>query len=356
MIEKVEKAVQSSAVRQERDKRADEAPVKTRRGAARDSVALQTDWQDTDWEAAVRDALESLQQSFPGIKIVTGTVQDKEELRKLAQSLGTGKHLVIDQRFLEQMSEGPEGFQKGYETLLRLLRTVNFSDITGVYVGEDKAVGWTYYESPPVNEELEQAKQLLRQFAQMNQPRKEEPSPLLQAPPRNYSTKGKYNRLARAATVGQINVLVSDIYGTINSLQGEAMSGDGERAMKARRAIRSLRALAIRASRKITRLQAEQLLSAKKKRAEREQRQQEAAELRRAQRNARSKRMRADQNTAASGITQAPPQSKKYKRGYEAFAAQCAPPIAVPACPPPVAETGAADAGGTVVLGPEISL
>lgn len=323
-------------------------------GAPQDTLTLRGDWGQTDWTRAVNEVLESLQNSFPGINIVTGSAQDTEELRKLAISLGGGKHLVIDQAFLDKMAQGPEAFQEGCETLMRLLRALNATDITGVYVGEEKAQTWTYFEKSPAAEQMEKAKKLLQWFAEMNKP-KEKKKPIIVTNPRNYSTKGKYHRLARAASVGQVNMLISDINSAINNLQGEAMTS-GENAAKARRAIRSLRTLLQRATRKISRLQAEQLLSAKKKRAEREQKQEEASRLRRAQKEQRSKRMRADVTTANGGIVQTPTQNKRGKHpGYDQFAA-----AAVPVCSLPSVSVGdmgsAGDMGGSVELGPEIAL
>lgn len=323
-------------------------------GTPQDTLTLQGDWQQTDWTRAVNEVLESLRDSFPGIEIVTGSAQDEDELRKLAAGLGGGKHLVIDSAFLDKMAQGPEEFQEGCETLMRLLRTLNATKITGVYVTEEKAQTWQYFEKSPAAEQMEKAKQLLRWFAEMNKP-KEEKKTIFVTNPRNYSTKGKYHRLARAASVGQVNLLISDINSAINNLQGEAMSSS-ENADQARRAIRSLRTLLQRATRKISRLQAEQLLSAKKKRAEREQKQQEASRLRRAQKEQRSKRMRADATTANGGIVQMPTQNKRGKyHGYDEFAT-----AAVPACPLPSVSVGdlggAGDGGGAVELGPEIAL
>lgn len=324
-------------------------------GAPQDTLTLQGDWQQTDWTRAVNEVLESLRDSFPGIQIVTGSAQDGDELRQLAAGLGGGKHMVIDQAFLDKMAQGPEEFQEGCETLMRLLRALNLTDMTGIYVSEDKAQTWQYFEKSPAAEQLEKAKQLLHWFAEMNKP-KEQKKTIFVTNPRNYSTKGKYHRLARAASVGQVNLLISDINSAIDNLQGEAMSS-GENAAKARRAIRSLRTLLQRATRKISRLQAEQLLSAKKKRAEREQKQEEANQLRRAQKEQRTKRKRADATTATGGIVQQPTPNKRWKNSpYDAFAA-----VAAPACPLPSVSVGdmggAGDAaGGTVELGPEIAL
>ena len=194
---------------------------------------------------------------------------------------------------------------------------------------------------------------MLHWFAEMNKP-KERKKTIFVTNPRNYSTKGKYHRLSRAASVGQVNLLISDINSTINNLQGEAMSSS-ENAAKARRAIRSLRTLLQRATRKISRLQAEQLLSAKKKRAEREQKQEEANRLRVRRRSSApnaSARMRRRQRRHRAD----PVQNKRWKHGYDEFAA-----AAVPACPLPSVSVGdmggAGDAGGgTVELGPEIAL
>lgn len=319
-----------------------------------DTVTLDTDWQQTDWTRAVNEVLESLRDSFPGIEIATGSAQDGDELKRLAIGLGGGKHLVIDQAFLDKMAQGPEEFQEGCDTLLRLLRTLSATDITGVYVGEEKAQTWTYFEKSPAAEQMVKARQLLHWFAEMNKPKKEKKT-IFVTNPRNYSTKGKYHRLSRAASVGQVNLLISDINSAINNLQGEAMSSS-ENAAQARRAIRSLRTLLQRATRKISRLQAEQLLSAKKKRAEREQKQEEANRLRRAQKEQRTKRKRADAAAANGGIVQTPVQNKRWKHGYDEFAA-----AAVPACPLPSVSAGdmggAGDAaGGAVELGPEIAL
>ena len=77
---------------------------------------------------------------------------------------------------------------------------------------------------------MEKAKQLLHWFAEMNKP-KERKKPIIVTNPRNYSTKGKHHRLARAASVGQVNMLISDINSAINNLQGEAMTS-GENAAK----------------------------------------------------------------------------------------------------------------------------
>nr|WP_297176305.1 hypothetical protein [uncultured Agathobaculum sp.] len=321
-------------------------------GAPQDTLTLQGNWQQTNWTVAVNQVLQSLQDSFPDVEIVLGSAPDEDALRQMAATLGGGKHLVLDPSFLAQMAQGPEAFEQGCETLMRLLRTLHATDISGVYVTADKAQTWQYFEKSPHYEELERAQRLLRWFHELNQP-KEEKQPLIVTPPQFYSTKGKYNRLARAQSVGQVNLLVSDINSTIDSLQGEAM-GSGENAAKARRAIRSLRALLVRASRKISRLQAEQLLSAKKKRAEREQKQEEARRLRQQQKDQRTKRRRADAQTATGGIVQTPTQSKRWKNNaYDEFAA-----VAAPACPLPtvsVGEGGGAAEGGTVVFGPEIT-
>lgn len=327
------------------------APSGAQAGAPQDLLTIQGDWSQTDWTNAVNEVLESLQSSFPGIEIVTGSAQDEDALRRLAASLGGGKHLVLDPAFIENMAKGPEEFQKGCDALLRLLRTLNATDISGVYVTPDKAQTWKRFEKSPAQEQMEEAKRLLRWFAEMNKPR-EEKKPIIVTNPRNYSTKGKYSRLARAANVGQVNLLISDINSTIDSLQGEAMSS-GENAAKARRAIRSLRALLVRSRRKISRLQAEQLLSAKKKRAEREQKQEEASRLRRAQKEQRSKRMRADVTTAQGGITQTPSQNRRWKNSpYDAFSVSAPAPCPLPSAP---GDAGG-DMGGTVELGPEIAL
>lgn len=324
-------------------------------GAPHDTLTLRGDWGQTNWAQAVNQVLQSLQDSFPDIQIVMGSASDEDALRQLAAKLGDGKHLVIDQSFLAQMAQGPEAFEQGCETLMRLLRTLHATDISGVYLTEEKAQTWQYFEKSPHYEQLERAHQLLRWFAEINQPKKEK-KPIIVTPPQYYSTKGKYNRLARAQSVGQVNLLVADINSTIDSLQGEAM-GSGENAAKARRAIRSLRTLLQRATRKISRLQAEQLLSAKKKRAEREQKQEEARRLRQMQKDQATKRRRADAQTAGGGIVQTPTQVRRAKHtGYDEFAA-----AAVPSCPLPsvsVGETGGTGdaAGGTVELGPEIAL
>lgn len=356
MVERIE---QIQALYRATEQQSHNTGMDTHRSAGQaepqDTVTLDTDWQRTDWTRAVNEVLESLRDSFPGIDIVTGSAQDADELRQLAAGLGGGKHLVIDQAFLDKMAQGPEDFQEGCETLLRLLRTLNVTDISGVYVSQEKAQTWKYFEKSPAAEQMEKARQLLHWFAEMNKP-KEEKKTIFVTNPRNYSTKGKYHRLARAASVGQVNMLISDINSAINNLQGEAMSSS-ENAAQARRAIRSLRTLLQRASRKISRLQAEQLLSAKKKRAEREQKQEEASRLRRAQKEQRSKRMRADVTTANGGITQTPTQHKRWKNSpYDAFSA-----VAPPACPLPSVSAGdmggAGDAaGGAVELGPEIAL
>ena len=73
----------------------------------RDTLTLQGDWGQTNWPQAVNEVLESLQDSFPDIQIVTGSAQDGDALRQLAAQLGDGKHLVIDQSFLAQMAQGP---------------------------------------------------------------------------------------------------------------------------------------------------------------------------------------------------------------------------------------------------------
>lgn len=319
-------------------------------GMQQDILILQEDWRQTDWTRAVNQVLSSLCDSFPAVTIVTGSVQGEDALRQLAAGLGSGKHLVIDPSFLEKMACGPEEFQKGCATLMRLLRTLQASDITGVYVTGEQAQSWKYFEKSPAAEQMEKARQLLHRFAEMNKPA-EQKKPMFPVNLRNYSTKNKYHRLARAVNVSQVHLLISDINGTINSLQGEAISSGGN-AAQARRAIRSLRTLLQRATRKISRLQAEQLISAKKKRAEREQKQEEAGRLRQAQKEQRRKRQRADAVTANSGIVQ----NKRWKYAYDAFSK-----AEVPACPIPAASAdnmgvteGAAD--GMVALGPEIAL
>ena len=357
MVERIQRirALYRAAGQQLRSTGVDDTYRTAGQAEPQDTVTLDTDWQQTDWTRAVNEVLESLRDSFPGIEIATGSVQDGDELKQLAIGLGGGKHLVIDQAFLDKMAQGPEEFQEGCDALLRLLRTLSVTDITGVYVGEEKAQTWKYFEKSPAAEQMEKARQLLHWFAEMNKP-KEQKKTIFVTNPRNYSTKGKYHRLARAASVGQVNMLISDINSTIDSLQGEAMSS-GENAAKARRAIRSLRTLLKRATRKISRLQAEKLLSAKKKRAEREQKQEEANRLRRAQKEQRTKRMRADVTTANGGIVQMPAQNKRWKNSpYDAFSA-----VAAPACPLPSVSAGdmggAGDAaGGAVEMGPEIAL
>ena len=94
-----------------------------------DTVTLDTDWQQTDWTRAVNEVLESLRDSFPGIEIATGSAQDGDELKQIAIGLGGGKHLVIDQAFLDKMAQGPEEFQEGCDTLLRLLRTLQDGEL-----------------------------------------------------------------------------------------------------------------------------------------------------------------------------------------------------------------------------------
>ena len=352
-IKKIEKTEQGQAIRQQLPDARSSGGGQSGRPAMRDSVSLGGDWGQTNWKQAVSAALEALQKSFPNIKLVTGSAQDEDALREIALRLGDGKHLVIDPRLIERMGEGPEAFKDGYETLLRLLRRMQTSEVSGVYVGEDKAVGWKWNKPNAAFSELQQAQDTLRRFTELNSNKEKERPPWEMAPPRSYSTKDKYTRLARATDIGQIHALVANVYSTINSLQSDAMSGSGETGKKARRAIRSLRMLLTRASRKISRLQAEQLVSAKKKRAEREQKQKEVIELRQEQRQLRTKRMRADQRTAAGGIHQTPPPQKHY--GYRDFqntdAAITSPLPTVEGMPP---VEGAAE--GTVVIGPEITL
>ena len=319
-----------------------------------DQIERTTDWADTDWRQATYDMLESLQKTFPNISIVQGNASDSASLQALAQSLGPGKHLVLSSEWVEQMAQGPEAFEKGCQTLLRLLRSLRASDATGIYVGEKTATSWTYSAKSSAEERIEQAQNLLRWFAEMNAPKEEKKCPWLQEMPRNYSTKSKYARVARASSVGQVNMIISDIQGTINDLQGVAMSGSDKEAAQARRAIRSLRALITRATRKISYLQAEQLLKAKKKRAEQEQRQEKANMLRQLYSKQHRKRRRADQATATGGVTQRPLPSRRCKNPYNNYLTSTI--LSTPPLPEVSVPTGGSTGGGEVVLGPTIAL
>lgn len=319
-----------------------------------DQIERSADWTDTDWRQATYDMLDSLQKSFPNISIVQGNASDSAALEALAQSLGAGKHLVLSSEWVEQMTQGPEAFEEGCQTLLRLLRSLRTSDATGIYVGAKTATAWTYSQKSSAQERIEQAQNLLRWFAEMNAPKEEKKCPWLQQMPRNYSTKSKYARVARASSVGQVNLIISDIQSTINDLQGVAMSGSDKDAAQARRAIRSLRTLVMRATRKISYLQAEQLLKAKKKRAEQEQRQEKANMLRQLYSKQHRKRRRADQATATGGITQRTIPSRRSKTPYGQYLSTAM----VSSCPLPEvsAPTGGSTGGGEVVFGPTIAL
>ena len=319
-----------------------------------DQIERTTDWADTDWRQATYDMLESLQKTFPNISIVQGNASDSASLQALAQSLGPGKHLVLSSEWVEQMAQGPEAFEKGCQTLLRLLRSLRVSDATGIYVGEKTATSWTYSPKSSAEERIEQAQNLLRWFAEMNAPKEEKKCPWLQEMPRNYSTKSKYARVARATSVSQVNLIISDIQSTINDLQGVAMSGSNKEAAQARRAIRSLRTLVMRATRKISYLQAEQLLKAKKKRAEQEQRQEKANMLRQLYSKQHRKRRRADQATATGGVTQRPLPSRRYKNPYNNYLTSTI--LSTPPLPEVSVPTGGSTGGGEVVLGPTIAL
>lgn len=319
-----------------------------------DQIERTTDWADTDWRQATYDMLESLQKTFPNISIVQGNASDSASLQALAQSLGPGKHLVLSSEWVEQMAQGPEAFEKGCQTLLRLLRSLRASDATGIYVGEKTATSWTYSPKSSAEERIEQAQNLLRWFAEMNAPKEEKKCPWLQEMPRNYSTKSKYARVARATSVSQVNLIISDIQSTINDLQGVAMSGSNKEAAQARRAIRSLRTLVMRATRKISYLQAEQLLKAKKKRAEQEQRQEKANMLRQLYSKQHRKRRRADQATATGGVTQRPLPSRRCKNPYNNYLTSTI--LSTPPLPEVSVPTGGSTGGGEVVLGPTIAL
>ena len=188
----------------------------------------------------------------------------------------------------------------------------------------------------------------------MNAPKEEKKCPWLQEMPRNYSTKSKYARVARATSVSQVNLIISDIQGAINDLQGVAMSGSNKEAAQARRAIRSLRTLVMRATRKISYLQAEQLLKAKKKRAEQEQRQEKANMLRQLYSKQHRKRRRADQATATGGVTQRPLPSRRCKNPYNNYLTSTI--LSTPPLPEVSVPTGGSTGGGEVVLGPTIAL
>lgn len=332
------------------------APVShpTTAHACFDQIEHRADWTDTDWRQATYDMLESLQKTFPDISIVQGSASDSASLQALAQSLGSGKHLVLSPEWVEQMAQGPEAFEKGCQTLLHLLRSLRASDATGIYVGEKTATSWTYSPKSSAEERMEQAQKLLRWFAEMNAPKEEKKCPWLQEMPRNYSTKSKYARVARATSVSQVNLIISDIQGAINDLQGVAMSGSNKEAAQARRAIRSLRTLVMRATRKISYLQAEQLLKAKKKRAEQEQHQEKANMLRQLYSKQHRKRRRADQATATGGITQRPLPSRRCKNPYNNYLTSAV--LSTPPLPEVSIPSGGGTGGGDVVLGPTIAL
>lgn len=155
---------------------------------------------------------DKLNKMFPGLNVVSQSLNSTEDIKQFAVKHANGSYLVISSKFLGWMSSSKEAFQEGLGTILDAFKQAGinpgaFQSGTGIVIGDDgKVSAWSVpqEEKDPDNMQklLDSLKQQIDAF---NTPKKKTAKRKLQFSARQYSIM-----LVRANSVmGVRNVMLN---------------------------------------------------------------------------------------------------------------------------------------------------
>ncbi len=130
------------------------------KNSAEDQFILSEGWpHKPDIEKAVIDGLKILQKDFSKVQIFIGHGLEENMLTQMAAELGKGKHLVISDDWLEQISSSPKAFEKGKQVLTSILTHLSRNDsgllAQGAYVDVSGVRYWSVKSSDPEENTVE---------------------------------------------------------------------------------------------------------------------------------------------------------------------------------------------------------
>lgn len=279
-----------------------------------DSVELSADGKQIAAETRNSNLFDILSRDYPEITILAEGQNGTHNVREIAAQLGKGAYVVVSQEFLERMGRSKEDYETCKsvlkEALQRLSSGENGGTVSqGVYLSESKAVTWyvpDQSDAETVKKMVEATKEKVgNSFNEVSEIGMQQSAVDYRRPVVvSYSTAKHFSSMARAGSKGEVQMVMSDVYQSINNLRVVAVYGEEKERVKARQAIRSLQKLLAKGGRKIKKLGQEEILSVRKKRAEKAQKEKKVRQIKIELKKMRSARKGSDYRLIQEGISE----------------------------------------------------
>lgn len=305
---------QMTAEELEKVEAGDEAAVGGDSRRREDIVELSADGKQMAAETRNSNLFDILSRDYPEITILAESQNGTHDVREIAAQLGKGIYLVVSQEFLERMKRSPEDYETCKsvlkETLQRLTSGENGGGVSqGAYLTGSEAFSWYVPEQSKENvgEIIAEAankkgSNTINQVSEIGT--QQSATDFKRAATVSYSTANHYSRMAKAGSKGEVRMVMSDAYRSINNLRMAAVFGEDKESMKARQAIRSLQKLLARGGKKIKKLEREEILDVRKKRAEKARKEKQVRQIKIEQKKMRSARKASDYRLIREGISE----------------------------------------------------
>lgn len=273
--------------------------------------SLSISYQKSQYEErniTVEKELEAMLKNFPDINIYLHRENITDPLKKIAENLGFGTHLIISENWLEQALREENGLDKGLDMLRKVLTSLAANagkhSVSGAFINKNGITFWTgepanQSDTPSIPHNNNQS--LLDHIKKGDMNTKPSWDSRIKHKVTSYTVAGLYSRLAGAGSKQQVRTAISEVHRNIGSLQLESALGDSKERSKARAAISSLRKLLLRGNRKIQRLSVEEITVLREKRARKQAEQERALALRIELKKQRCKRRTADSSLDKEG-------------------------------------------------------
>ncbi len=230
------------------------------------------DFSAIDYNKLTKSTLETLKKSYAGINIYILKSNSPADVKKLALGLGSGKHLVISQDFINKMGSSEESYNKGkaiLEETLNQLSNSNFEfNSIGAVVSEDSIKFWTVYQK---NTSQDYVQNSFIDPIKMLQQQGEELKNKFKTMKKNSSFNAPievYSKLSRAKSKPEVMNVVSTARANISKLKTMLRDCEDNEKMKIKAMIKQLEKAITRSYRKIRDLSNEESLSQEKRSAE----------------------------------------------------------------------------------------
>lgn len=230
-----------------------------------------------DWLTMVQNYIDTLKSTYRNIQFSVASIQNQGQLKQYVASLGLGTHLVLSDRFIQQMSRDAQSFAQGKELLdevAKKLSAMSQNNIgIGTYLDVDRATSWIAVpknQNNPFEAQQNSFKNLLEMMeeARKNAEKRKEAFKVSVSSSTLNSAGEIFSRIAKAENVMSVKEVMIAAEQKIYSLKLVLSLGSEKDKKKAQAAIAQLERAIASGSTKIKSLEEEADILRRQKRAE----------------------------------------------------------------------------------------